>query len=179
VSEQPTKPAARIFADPASVELLVLDVDGVMTDGSINIDDDGRETKRFHVRDGYAMKLWMSQGNQLAIITGRSGMALKHRLKSLGVPDEMVIQGSKDKAADLDLVMRRCGVSEEQAACMGDDWPDLPMIRRVGYPMCPADAEPEVRAQCAFVASRPGGHACVRESIAHLLVARDAYRPGG
>ena len=179
MSEQPTKPAARIFADPASVELIVLDVDGVLTDGSINIDDDGRETKRFHVRDGYAMKLWMKQGHHLAIITGRSGMALKHRLDSLGVPEDMVIQGSRDKSADLDLIMQRCGVSEEHAACMGDDWPDLPMIRRVGYPMCPADAEPEVQSNCAFIASRPGGHACVREAVAHLLTARGAYQPTG
>lgn len=177
MSEQPTKPIARTFSDPASIELLVLDVDGVMTDGSINIDDDGRETKRFHVRDGYAMKLWMRQGHHLAIITGRSGMALKHRLDSLGVPEGMVIQGSKDKSADLDLIMQRCGVSEEHAACMGDDWPDLPMMRRVGYPMCPADAEPEVRSRCAYTAMRAGGHACVREAIAHLLGARDAYAP--
>ena len=177
MSEQPTQPAARIFSDPASIELLVLDVDGVMTDGSINIDDDGRETKRFHVRDGYAMKLWMQHGFHLAIITGRSGMALKHRLDSLGVPEDMVIQGSKDKSADLGLIMQRCGVSEEQVACMGDDWPDLPMMRRVGYPMCPADAEPEVRAQCAFAGVRPGGHAAVREAVAHLLDARDAYHP--
>lgn len=178
MSDQPTQPAARIFSDPASIELLVLDVDGVLTDGSINIDDDGRETKRFHVRDGYAMKLWMRQGLHLAIITGRSGMALTHRLSSLGVPEDMVIQGSKDKAADLELIMQLCGVSEEHAACMGDDWPDLPMMRRVGYPMCPADAESEVQTQCAYIANRSGGHACVREAIAHLLSAREAYTPG-
>ena len=177
MSDQSTQPAARIFSDPASIELLVLDVDGVLTDGSINIDDDGRETKRFHVRDGYAMKLWMRQGLHLAIITGRSGMALKHRLDSLGVPEDMVIQGSKDKSADLDLIMQRCGVSEERAACMGDDWPDLPMMRRVGHPMCPADAEPEVQSQCAYVAKRVGGHACVREAIAYLLSSRNAYTP--
>jgi 3-deoxy-D-manno-octulosonate 8-phosphate phosphatase (KDO 8-P phosphatase) len=166
-----------LYADPSSIRLLVLDVDGVLTDGSINIDDDGRETKRFHVRDGYAMKLWMRQGYHLAVITGRSGTALQHRLNSLGVPEEMVIQGSRDKSADLDTIMERAGVPIERTACMGDDWPDLAMMNRVGYPMCPADAEPEVIRACAFIAARPGGHACVREAIAHLLDARDAYDP--
>lgn len=164
-------------ADPASIRLLILDVDGVLTDGSINIDDDGRETRRFHVRDGYAMKLWMRQGYHLSIITGRSGMALTHRLNVLGVPEDMVIQSSKDKSADLDIILQRSDVPIEHAACMGDDWPDLPMMRRIGYPMCPADAEPEVRAQCAYIADKPGGHACVREAIAHLLTARGSYAP--
>lgn len=172
-----TSKPVRAFSDPSEVTLLVLDVDGVLTDGSINIDDDGRETKRFHVRDGYAMKLWMKQGFRLAIITGRSGSALQHRMCSLGVPDEMVIQGSRDKSADLDTIMQRCGVSIEHTACMGDDWPDLPILTRVGYPMCPHDAEPEVRAQCAFSTQRKGGHAAVREAIAHLLSARNEYHP--
>jgi 3-deoxy-D-manno-octulosonate 8-phosphate phosphatase (KDO 8-P phosphatase) len=167
----------RDFSDPSTIELLVLDVDGVLTDGSINIDDDGRETKRFHVRDGYAMKLWMKQGYRLAIITGRSGEALRHRLDSLGVPEEMVIQGSRDKSADLDTILERCAATIDRTACMGDDWPDLPIIERVGYPMCPGDAEPEVRAKCAFITQRDGGHAAVREAIAHLLSVRDRYHP--
>ena len=167
----------RVFADPASIELIVLDVDGVLTDGSINIDDDGRETKRFHVRDGYGMKLWMNMGFHLAIITGRSGSALTHRLKSLGVPYDMIIQGSKDKGKDLQTILERCDAVPEVTACMGDDWPDLKMMARVGYPMCPADAEFEVRSSAAFVCSKTGGNAAVREAIAHLLGARDIYHP--
>lgn len=167
----------RSYSDPSSISLLVLDVDGVLTDGSINIDDDGRETKRFNVRDGYGMKLWMRHGFHLAIITGRSGMALTHRLSSLGVPDEMVIQGSRDKSADLDTIVARAGATLEETACMGDDWPDLAMMHRVGYPMCPADAEPEVLRECAYVSARSGGQACVREAIAHLLSDYDAYAP--
>lgn len=167
----------RIFSDPASIGLLVLDVDGVLTDGSINIDDDGRETKRFHVRDGYAMKLWMNSGHPLAIITGRSGEALRHRLRSLGVPDELVVQGSRDKSQALDQILDITGIEESRAAHMGDDWPDLPILERVGYPMCPADAEPEVRRVCAYASSRTGGHAAVREAIAHLLGARGQYHP--
>lgn len=172
-----TDTTARVFSDPAGVTLLVLDVDGVLTDGSINIDDDGRETKRFHVRDGYAMKLWMRKGYHLAIITGRSGDALQHRLRSLGVADEMVIQDSRDKGADLVRIMDRVGCDQSRVAYMGDDWPDLPAIERAGFPMCPSDAEGEVIARCAEVTSRAGGHAAVREAIAHLLLAKGEYTP--
>jgi len=172
------KPTARVFSDPSSVTLLVLDVDGVLTDGSINIDDDGRETKRFHVRDGYAMKLWMRKGYQLAIITGRSGSALEHRLDSLGIPEGMVIQGSRDKSESLDVILGQSGCDELHAAFMGDDWPDLPAIDRVGFPICPANAEAEVLERCALVTSRDGGQAAVREAIAHLLKAKGEYFPG-
>ncbi len=177
MSGQTNQPAPRTFSDPASIELLVLDVDGVMTDGSINIDDDGRETKRFHVRDGFAMKLWLTKGYRLAIITGRSGEALKHRLRSLGLPDEMVIQGSRDKSAALDVILERTGIDVARAAHMGDDWPDLPAIERVGFPICPANAEPEVIERCALVTKRDGGQGAVREAIAQLLIAKGEYAP--
>lgn len=168
---------ARVFSDPSSVKLLVLDVDGVMTDGSINIDDHGHETKRFHVRDGYAMKLWMSKGYKLAIITGRSGSALQHRLESLGVPEKMIIQGSRDKSTALDTILEEAGCDVLHVAYMGDDWPDLPAIDRVGFPMCPADAEAEVIERCALITKRPGGQAAVREAIAHLLRSKREYFP--
>lgn len=170
--------SSRVFSDPASVTLLVLDVDGVMTDGSINIDDHGHETKRFHVRDGYAMKLWMKLGYDLAVITGRSGSALRHRLESLGVPEHMIIQGSRDKSSALDTILVHAGCDEALTAYMGDDWPDLPAIERAGYPMCPADAETEVVSRCALITKAPGGHAAVREAIAHLLSAKGEYHPG-
>ncbi len=172
-----SKPTARVFSDPSAVTLLVLDVDGVMTDGSINIDDHGHETKRFHVRDGYAMKLWMRKGYQLAIITGRSGSALQHRLESLGVPESMIIQGSMNKSEALDVILREAGCDESRVAYMGDDWPDLPAIERAGFPMCPADAEAEVSARCALITTRNGGHAAVREAIAFLLGAKGEYAP--
>lgn len=177
MSGAPKPRNARVFSDPSVATLLVLDVDGVLTDGSINIDDHGHETKRFHVRDGYAMKLWMKKGYKLAIITGRSGSALQHRLESLGVPEEMIIQGSKDKSAALDLILKHANCDEAQTAYMGDDWPDLPAIERAGFPMCPADAEPEVVSRCALITKAPGGHAAVREAIAHLLGSKGEYHP--
>jgi 3-deoxy-D-manno-octulosonate 8-phosphate phosphatase (KDO 8-P phosphatase) len=156
--------------DPSRVELLVLDVDGVMTDGSILLDDDGRETKRFHVRDGFGVKLWQRMGFRAAIITGRAGRALRHRATELGIVH--VVQGVADKGAALDALLREAAVPPERAACLADDWPELPLMRRVGYPMAVADAHARIRAAAAFVTTQPGGRGAVREAIEHLLRAR-------
>ena len=163
--------------DPAAIELFIFDVDGVLTDGSINIDDNGSETKHFHVRDGFGFRLWLDAGLKIAIITGRSGEALKHRLRSLKIDENLVIQGSRNKSEALDEIIKRTGISESHIAYMGDDWPDLPAINRVGFPTCPHDAEPEVRQACCLVTSKPGGHGAAREAIAHILNAKGIYQP--
>lgn len=153
----------------AGVRLLVLDVDGVMTDGSIMLDDRGVETKRFNVRDGFAIKLWQKLGFTCAIITGRSGSAAKHRAIELGI--EHLVQGSSHKGRALQELLRELGLEATQAAFLGDDWPDLPAMRVAGYPMAVADAEPDVRAIARFVTTRPGGRGAVREAVEHLLSA--------
>lgn len=163
--------------DPSVVKLIIFDVDGVLTDGSINISDDGSETKRFSVRDGLGFRLWINAGFQLAIITAKTGNALRHRMSSLGIDESMIIQGSEDKSDALNTIIERTGIDESKIAYMGDDWPDLPAIRRVGYPIAPADAEIEVRDLCAFVTSKRGGHGAAREAIAHILRAKDRYSP--
>lgn len=163
--------------DFSQIELFIFDVDGVLTDGSININDDGSETKRFNVRDGYAFRLWLNAGFKIAIITGRSGKALTHRLNSLGIDESMIIQGSKDKAEALDVITNQTGIDASKIAYMGDDWPDLPALTRVGFPACPADAEPEVIAVCELVTAKPGGHGAAREAIAHILRAKGMYSP--
>ena len=163
--------------DPKNIELFIFDVDGVLTDGSININDDGSETKRFSVRDGFGFRLWLDAGFKIAIITGRSGQALTHRLRSLGVDENLVIQGSRDKSQALDTIIARTGIDESKIAYMGDDWPDLPVLTRVGFPACPGDAEPEVRDACTLITRNPGGHGAAREAIAHLLGAKGIYAP--
>ena len=163
--------------DPKNIKLFIFDVDGVLTDGSININDDGSETKRFSVRDGFAFRLWLNAGLKIAIITGRSGLSLTHRLKSLGIDDNLIIQGSKNKSEALDLIIKRTGINEPEIAYMGDDWPDLPALNRVGFPTCPSDAEPEVIEACTFIATKPGGHGAARQTIAHILRAKDLYTP--
>jgi 3-deoxy-D-manno-octulosonate 8-phosphate phosphatase (KDO 8-P phosphatase) len=153
--------------DPTHIRLLVLDVDGVMTDGSIIVDEDGRELKRFNVRDGFAIKLWMKLGFGVAVITGRSCKAVEHRLKYLGI--EHAVHGSADKRSSLDAISRLTGVPREQMAFLGDDWPDLPAMRLVGHAIAVADAEPEVIAAAAYVTERPGGRGAVRDAIMHLI----------
>lgn len=154
----------------AAVELLILDVDGVLTDGSIFIDEDGRELKRFNVRDGFAVKLWQRLGFKVAVISGRDCAAVQHRLEQLGVT--LIIQGSQDKAIALADLARVTGVEPDRMAALGDDWPDLALLRRVGYPMAVADAEPVIRAAAAFTCTRPGGRGAVREAVEHLLAAK-------
>lgn len=155
---------------PSTIQLLILDVDGVLTDGSIYIDDLGHETKRFNVRDGFGIKLWQKLGFAAAIVTGRSGRAVAHRMTELGI--SMVIQGSGDKGKSVEELAKRNGITLEQIACLADDWPDLAMIKRVGYPMCVSDADPKVKKAVAFTTKAPGGHGAAREAIEHLINAK-------
>ncbi len=157
----------------ATVELLCLDVDGVMTDGSICLDDNAVETKRFHVRDGTGIRIWSRLGYHVALITGRSGQAVRHRAAELGI--EHVIQASTDKAASLEAVLAKLSLQPAQAAILGDDLPDLPMLRKAGYPMAVADAVAEVRQVAAFVTTRAGGDGAVREAVEHLLSAKGRW----
>ena len=152
------------------IQLLCLDVDGVLTDGSIHLDDHGIETKRFHVRDGTGIRIWLRLKFQIALITGRSGMAVRHRADELGIPN--LIQGADDKLAAFTAILNTLGLSASQAAMLGDD---LPILQMSGYPMAVADAVAEVRAAAAFTTIRPGGHGAVREAIEHLLREKDRW----
>lgn len=150
-----------------SARLLVLDVDGVMTDGSIIYDDEGRELKAFHVRDGFALRLWARMGMASAIITGRSSPVVERRARELGIT--RVVQGSADKATDLARVLGELGVAPRDAAFLGDDWPDMTAMRLVGRPMAVADAHPDVRALASYITPSPGGRGAVRDAVEHLL----------
>ncbi len=163
------------MADSATdlIQLICLDVDGVLTDGGIYLDDRGVETKRFHVRDGLGLSIWRQLGGELAIITGRSGLAVRHRADELGI--EHVFQGSTDKVADFGRLLNDLGLTASQAAMIGDDLPDLPVLRLCGYPMAVADAAREVREDAEYVTTRPGGLGAVREAVEHLLKAQDRW----
>ncbi len=152
------------------VRLLVLDVDGVMTDGSIVYDEQGRELKFFSVRDGFGIRLWKEAGFGVAVITARGGAHVRRRCEELGI--EHVIEGSKNKGEAIDALSERTGVPPGEMACLGDDWPDLAMFGRVGYPMAVADAEELVRERARYITERSGGRGAVREAVEHLLIAR-------
>jgi 3-deoxy-D-manno-octulosonate 8-phosphate phosphatase (KDO 8-P phosphatase) len=163
------------MADPAvkPIQLLALDVDGVLTDGGILLNDHGLEAKRFHVRDGTGLKIWTALGYEIAVITGRSGMAVEHRARELGI--RHVVQRVRDKGAALRGMLDDLGLDASQVAAIGDDLPDLPLMRHAGYPMAVADAVAEVRGYAAFVTVRPGGLGAVRECVEHLLKAKDRW----
>lgn len=155
------------------IRLLCLDVDGVLTDGGIAIDDAGHETKRFHVRDGAALRMWSRLGLSIAVITGRDGMALRHRLRELGV--RHVVSGSKEKGAAFDALLAELGVAADEVAMIGDDLPDLPILRRCGFAVAVRDASQEVLDIARFVTARPGGSGAVREAVEHILKAQGRW----
>ena len=155
--------------DYETIQLLVLDVDGVLTDGRIILGPDGGETKVFNVRDGWGMRAWRRSGRTLAIITGRSSPAVAQRADELGV--EVVRQGAKRKLPVYRQVLAELGVPAERTAVMGDDLTDLPLMRASGLAIAPADAVDEVRQAADVVTERGGGAGCVREAIELILKA--------
>lgn len=163
-----TPPMTSSTTSPATpIRLLALDVDGVLTDGGIYVDDRGGEFKRFDVTDGFGIRLWSRLGYQTALITGRTGANVQHRAAYPGITH--VALGAKDKAASLAELAARTGITPEEMAFLGDDWPDLPILSRVGYPMAVANAQPQVKALARHVTARSGGSGAVREAIEHLL----------
>lgn len=150
-----------------SIELLVMDVDGVLTDGRIVYGDGGEEIKAFHVRDGSAIKLWQKQGKRAAVLTGRTSAIVARRAAELGIT--AVIQGAEDKLPAFEALLRKEGVAAAQAAYIGDDLPDVPLLRRCGLAAVVADACSEARAAAHVVTQAAGGQGAVRELIELLL----------
>ena len=152
------------------IRLLLLDVDGVLTDGSIIYNDDGSETKIFNAKDGLGLKLAMSAGIEVAIVTGRRSKALHHRCDNLGI--RYLFDGVADKAKMLAEIVAQTGIDPEQAAFVGDDLPDLPLMRRVGLAIAVADAHDIIRDNAHWTTSAPGGSGAVREVCEALLTAK-------
>jgi 3-deoxy-D-manno-octulosonate 8-phosphate phosphatase (KDO 8-P phosphatase) len=169
----PARP--KIPPGAARIRLLVLDVDGVLTDGVLVYGPAGEETKRFHVRDGLAMKAAREAGIEIAILSGRASAAVTRRMSELGLVE--VHQGVEDKAAALPSLLARLGIEAHETAAMGDDLPDLPLMRMAGLALAPSDAAREVRQAAAWVARAPGGRGAVRDAVEMLLEARKAWPP--
>ncbi|QTA78617.1 3-deoxy-D-manno-octulosonate 8-phosphatase [Desulfonema limicola] len=149
------------------VKLLLLDVDGVLTDGTIIYHDNGDEIKIFNVKDGLGLRLLMDSGIQAGIVTGRASQALLHRCKNLGI--NLIFDKIKDKASVLDIIVQKTSFMPRQMAFMGDDLPDLPLMRLTGISAAVADAHEQVRKYADIITVNKGGHGAVRELCEIIL----------
>lgn len=155
------------------VRVAFFDVDGVLTDGGLYFTESGETIKRFCTLDGHGLKLLQKAGITPAVITGRDSAPLRARLKALGI--EHVRYGTEDKAPAAQEILNELGLNWSQAAHMGDDWPDLPVMQRAAFACAPRNAHIEVKAMAHFVTQREGGHGAAREFCDVLLVASGRY----
>ena len=158
----------------AAIRLLVLDVDGVLTDGRLYFGPRGEALKLFHVRDGLGIQQVAKAGIEVAVISGRKSAMVDVRCRELGV--EHVHQGAKDKVAVLQKLCARLKIETSECACVGDDLPDIPVMRKVALAFAVADAHTEARHAAHLVTKLPGGYGAVREVCDYLLANRPKAR---
>lgn len=154
----------------AAIKLLLLDVDGVLTDGRITYDSEQRELKSFHIHDGLGIKLLQRSGVQIGIITGRHSPMVERRANELGIT--LLIQGREDKLVAMKDIQNQLGLTNHETAYMGDDLPDLAAIRHAGFGVAPANAVDIVRQHADLVTACTGGNGAVREACEFILGAK-------
>jgi 3-deoxy-D-manno-octulosonate 8-phosphate phosphatase (KDO 8-P phosphatase) len=162
------------YESAIKVKMLLLDVDGVMTDGGIIIDDKGQELKVFHVRDGHGIKLLLRNGINVGIITGRTSAVVKKRAEELGIKD--VYQGCHDKVMAYEKIKESHKLKDEEIGFIGDDIVDIPLLKRVGFPVAVADATEETKAVAIYVTETRGGRGAVREVAEFILKAKGLWK---
>jgi 3-deoxy-D-manno-octulosonate 8-phosphate phosphatase (KDO 8-P phosphatase) len=155
----------------SKVRMLVLDVDGVLTDGKLYIDHAGNEMKAFNTRDGLGMKALQRCGIEIAVITGRKSAAVAHRMAQLDI--KHIYQGREDKLSAFLHLLELTGLDATQTCFAGDDWIDLPVLQRAGLAVSVADAEDRVKEHAHWITQRDGGDGAVREICNLILVAQD------
>jgi 3-deoxy-D-manno-octulosonate 8-phosphate phosphatase (KDO 8-P phosphatase) len=155
------------------MKVALFDVDGVLTDGRLYVGEHGETVKAFHVLDGHGLKLLVLAGIAPVIVSGRDSPALRRRVADLGLAHALF--GVDDKVAAADGVLAALGAGWDEAAAMGDDWPDLPMLARAGFACAPPNAHAEVRAAAHHVTVAAGGHGAARELCDLLLLAGGHY----
>jgi len=156
------------------VKLLVLDVDGVITDGRVMLSESGGEVGCFDIKDGIGIRAIVLSGLRVAVISGRRSEVVKRRCEHLGVED--VCQGHQDKLKPLMEILRKHGIEPEETCYVGDDIIDIPVLRIVGLSACVADAAAEVRPACDLVLSNNGGRGAVREIAQMILEAQGKWK---
>jgi len=153
------------------MRLVAFDVDGVFTDGRFYLSNDGVESKSFSTQDGFGLRQLLTAGIEVAVISGRQSGAVDRRMAELGVTH--VIQGCKDKIAAFDELTASLDISDAECVFVGDDIPDLPLLRKVGYAIAVANAVGEVRQNCDYTTKARGGFGAVREVCDLILAARN------
>jgi 3-deoxy-D-manno-octulosonate 8-phosphate phosphatase (KDO 8-P phosphatase) len=166
-------PTADLHERAQRVRLLLLDVDGVLTDGTVAITSDGHESKAFSIRDGLAMKWAQRHGLEIGLLSGRASESTTSRARELGI--KLVIQDKPEKLEPFLALLAARGLTPDQVAYMGDDLLDLPVLMRVGLAAAPADAVPEVAARVHWISEYPGGRGAVRQLIELILRARGQW----
>jgi len=162
--------AEQVQAIPGNLELLALDVDGVLTDGRFWLSDDGVESKAFNTQDGFGIRQLLRAGLEVAVISGRESSAVERRMAELGVTH--VFLGCTDKVAVFNSLIIKLGIDVANTAYVGDDVPDIPLLRRAGIAIAVANAVDEVRSECALMTMAIGGHGAVREICDLILASR-------
>ncbi|MHC4116117.1 MAG: KdsC family phosphatase [Planctomycetota bacterium] len=162
------------MVDLTQIELLALDVDGVLTDGTLTINADGSETKSFNTLDGHGLRMWQRAGLKVALISGRESAPTQLRAEQLEI--EHVFQNCHFKLPVMEELLKRIGLAPEKVAYIGDDLPDLPVMRHVGFSVAVANAVDEVKRHADYVTARPGGSGAVREVIEHILKGTEKWR---
>jgi len=155
------------------ITTFVFDVDGVLTDGSVFVTDDGLQSRAFNIKDGYALQLAVKCGYNVVTVSGSRSKAQMHRLNSLGVRD--VYMGIHTKITKLKIYLEEKAISPENVLYMGDDIPDLEAMKYVGLPVCPADAVEEIKAISKYVSPYAGGKGCARDVIEKVLKIQDKW----
>ena len=155
------------------IRLIAFDVDGVLTDGRVNMDPGGEAFKSFDIKDGLGITQWQKAGGKTAIITGRESEIVARRAAELHIP--AVFQGCLDKRAAYAELKERFGLDDTEIAYMGDDLIDLPLLTRAGFAAAVADAVPEVRDRVHLVTDRPGGHGAARELVEFIMGAQGRW----
>jgi 3-deoxy-D-manno-octulosonate 8-phosphate phosphatase (KDO 8-P phosphatase) len=156
------------------IKLLLFDVDGVLTDGTILIHADGTESKPFNIRDGAGLVWAQRAGLSVGLLSARLADATTIRASQLGITT--VVQGAANKLDAYEQILRDAGLSDAEVGYMGDDLQDLPVLRRAGFSAAPADAAPEVRAAVQWVSASGGGRGAARECVEHVLRAQGLWR---
>ncbi len=159
-----------ILEKARDIRMVIFDVDGVLTDGSLFVGDDGQEYKAFNSKDGHGMRMLQEAGVEIAILTGRTSNVVRLRMEELGI--ERVMQGHRAKLPAFEALLTDCGLAPEQIAYVGDDVVDLPVMTRVGLAIGVADAHPLVKRHAHWLTASPGGRGAAREVCELILEAR-------